>query len=69
MKLSALIADAERTLKEFGDLEVVVPDEGCGCCRTSDYYTAEAQIVKDKIQVWEASPNPLNLDIAYVISE
>ncbi|MFI8976887.1 hypothetical protein ACIGO9_28670 [Nocardia asteroides] len=32
MKLTTLIPHLERVLQAQGDLEVLVPDHGCGCC-------------------------------------
>jgi hypothetical protein len=52
LKLSELIADAERTLKEFGDIPVVVPDSGCGCCRDSTFEGAETRVERDSVRAW-----------------
>jgi hypothetical protein len=52
MNLSELIADAERTLKEFGDIPVVVPDSGCGCCAGSEFEEAETRVEQDSVRAW-----------------
>jgi uncharacterized protein YuzB (UPF0349 family) len=67
MKLSEFIAKAEAALKEHGDIPVMAPDSGCGCCRTGTYESVEGEIVHE-IQgytgKWELSDIPL----AYVVS-
>jgi hypothetical protein len=52
MKLSELIADAERTLKEFGDIPVVVPNSGCGCCADGNFEVAETRVERDSVRAW-----------------
>jgi hypothetical protein len=32
LKVSELIADAQKVLAEHGDIEVITRDDGCGCC-------------------------------------
>lgn len=67
MKLSELIADAERTLKEFGDIPVVVPDTGCGCCRDYVFEPAETSIEKGR-EAWDVGMREiLTLPTAFVV--
>ncbi|MFD4608312.1 hypothetical protein ACFWOT_09370 [Streptomyces sp. NPDC058440] len=68
MKLSELIADAERTLKEFGDIPVVVPDPGCSCCSTGDFNDAESSVEKNSVQVWGEGWVPVSVPIAFIVA-
>jgi hypothetical protein len=52
LKLSELIVDAERTLKEFGDIPVVIRDVGCGCC-SSGHEFAGTHVEKEAISIWD----------------
>lgn len=47
MKLSTLIALATQAMRERGDIEVSVPDPGCGCCAESSYASASYAEVED----------------------
>jgi hypothetical protein len=67
MKLSELIADAERTLKEFGDLPVVVRDPGCGCCASGVFEDAGTRVEKYSVQIWQHQ-GAIKLPAAYVVS-
>ncbi len=68
MKLSELIKDAQRTLDEFGDIPVVVPETGCGCCKMGTYDEAEVRVEKNSISVWKPSGTE-ELSIAYIVSD
>ncbi|MFJ8699427.1 hypothetical protein [Streptomyces ardesiacus] len=47
MKLSEFITNAEKALKEHGDIPVVIPDPGCGCCKSYTYDPAEGVVAFD----------------------
>jgi hypothetical protein len=66
MKLSELIADAVRTYEEFGDIHVVVPDPGCGCC-AGGFDDAETRIEKSDQEVWVGGKY-VKVSTAYVVS-
>jgi hypothetical protein len=67
LKLSELIADAEQTLKERGDIPVVVPDSGCGCCKGYIYDPAEAE-VDTEAEAYDASWKVVKYPVVYVVS-
>lgn len=67
MKLSELIADAERSLKEFGDIPVVVRDPGCGCCASGVFEEAGTHIEMHSVQIWQRQGS-VKLPAAYVVS-
>ncbi|MYX26020.1 hypothetical protein GTY75_04940 [Streptomyces sp. SID8381] len=66
MKLSELIADADRTLKEEGDIPVVVPDPGCGCCKTYTFEPAESKVETDA-EAYDDSWQPVKFPAVYVV--
>ncbi|MFE5009736.1 hypothetical protein ACFRJ3_34710 [Streptomyces sp. NPDC056696] len=68
MKLSELIAEAERTLNEFGDIPVNVPDMGCGCCRDYVYEPAEARIEKGSEAWTEGLQEVVTVPVAFVVA-
>ncbi|MFD8088942.1 hypothetical protein [Streptomyces malaysiensis] len=68
MKLTELIADAEKVLKEHGDIPVIAPDTGCGCCRTSIYDPAGAEVVTEVEAYDDSWKNITKLPSAYVVS-
>ncbi|MGJ3559594.1 hypothetical protein ACR6C2_16605 [Streptomyces sp. INA 01156] len=47
MKLSEFIANAEYVLAVHGDIPVLVPDTGCGCCRDYTFNPAEGHVAKN----------------------
>lgn len=68
MKLSELIADAERTLEEFGDIPVVIPDPGCSCCSTGDFNEAETRVEKNSVRVWIFGGDPVQEPVAFIVA-
>jgi hypothetical protein len=66
MKLSELIADAKRTYEEFGDIPVVVPDSGCGCCSSGDK-DAGTSVEKGELAIWTGR-DYREESITYVVS-
>ncbi|MFF4557199.1 hypothetical protein [Streptomyces sp. NPDC001422] len=66
MKLSELIADAEKTLKEHGDIPVVVPDVGCGCCRDYTFDPAAAEVERD-VESYGPEWTREKLPLAYIV--
>ncbi|MFD4646293.1 hypothetical protein [Streptomyces sp. NPDC058441] len=66
MKLSELIADAQLTLEEFGDVPVLVPDYGCGCCKSHVYEPGESSIEKGR-EAWKAS-EVVTVPVAFVVA-
>ncbi|MDX3206034.1 hypothetical protein [Streptomyces scabiei] len=67
MKLTELIADAEKHLKEYGDIPVVIPDSGCGCCKGYTYDPAEP-VVEKEIEAYVTSYTRLEeVPVAYVV--
>ncbi|MFI0553390.1 hypothetical protein [Streptomyces scabiei] len=67
MKLSELIADAERTLKEDGDLPVVVRDPGCGCCAGGSYEEGGTSVEKGTSEIWTGGEY-VKVSAVYVVS-
>ncbi|MFM9464107.1 hypothetical protein ACKI1K_14805 [Streptomyces scabiei] len=68
MKLTELIANAEKALKEHGDIPVVVPDSGCGCCKGYTYDPAEVEVAK-RVEAYDTSFRSIaELPAAYVVS-
>ncbi|MEU1176524.1 hypothetical protein ABZ464_02545 [Streptomyces sp. NPDC005820] len=67
MKLTELIAHAEKALKEYGDIRVVVPDSGCGCCKGYEYEEAVPEVETAEITVWENSKT-IKVATAYVVT-
>lgn len=67
MKLTELIADAEKVLKEHGDIPVVVRDPGCGCCASSVYEDAGTDVDTEEVRVWGPS-DIITIPRAYVVS-
>lgn len=55
MKLSEFIANAEQVLKEYGDIPVVVPEPGCGCCKSGEYEEGLGSVISHEITVWQNS--------------
>jgi len=68
MKLTELIADAERTLEEFGDIPVVAPDPGCSCCSTGDFENVETRVEKNSVRVWSLGPDPVKVPVAFIVA-
>ncbi|MFF3416854.1 hypothetical protein ACFYW9_19460 [Streptomyces sp. NPDC002698] len=63
MKLSELIADAERTLKEFGDMPVVAPIYSEG------FDEAVVRVEKYSVRSWDdRTGDYVTLPIAYVVA-
>ncbi|MFF4245258.1 hypothetical protein ACFYY2_12390 [Streptomyces sp. NPDC001822] len=67
MKLSELIADAERTLEEFGDIPVVMPDPGCSCCASGDFEDVETRVERNSVRVWEGS-KAVKVPVAFIVA-
>ncbi|WP_326827395.1 hypothetical protein [Streptomyces sp. NBC_01751] len=68
MKLSELIADAERTMEEFGDIPVTVSDVGCGCCRDYIFEPAETRIEKGQ-KAWDGEQREIvTVPVAFVVA-
>lgn len=55
MKLSEFISNAEQVLKEYGDMPVVVPEAGCGCCKGDSYDEALGSLISHEITVWSST--------------
>jgi hypothetical protein len=55
MKLSELIADAERTMDEFGDMPVVTPDPGCSCCASDEFMEVTTRVERNSVRIWGGS--------------
>jgi hypothetical protein len=68
MKLSELIADAERTLKEFGDILVVVPDPGCGCCSGGEFDEAGTRVEKNSVRAYVSGSGYVEVPVAFVVA-
>ncbi|WP_055523411.1 hypothetical protein [Streptomyces graminilatus] len=67
MQLTELIADAEKALKEHGDIPVVVPDTGCGCCRGYVFDPAETEVEKGQ-KAWDVEMQEIiEVPFAYVV--
>jgi hypothetical protein len=66
MKLTELIADAEKALKEHGDIPVVVPDSGCGCCRSYTFDPADTEVVKE-IEAYGEGWKLADVPLAYAV--
>lgn len=47
MKLSELIEEANKALKERGDIPVTVNDHGCGCCGFGTVFSGAAAVETD----------------------
>lgn len=67
MKLSELIADAERTMQEFGDVPVVMPDPGCSCCSTGDFEEVETRVERNSVRVWDGG-DVVKVPIAFIVA-
>jgi hypothetical protein len=67
MKLSELIADAERTLKEFGDVPVVTPDPGCSCCSTGDFEEVATRVERNSVRIW-VGVDAVSVPVAFVVA-
>jgi hypothetical protein len=68
MKLSELIADAQLTLEEFGDVPVIVPDVGCGCCRDYVYQPGDSSIEKGSEAWAEGLQEVVKVPVAFVVA-
>ncbi|WP_406153607.1 hypothetical protein OH797_32055 [Streptomyces anulatus] len=68
MKLSELIADAEKTLKDVGDIPVVVPDSGCGCCKSYIYDPASTELDKEAETYSDDWKSVVTHPIVYLVS-
>jgi rubredoxin len=67
MKLSELIIDAVKQLQEHGDIPVVIPDSGCGCCKGYTYDPAEP-VVEKEIEAYGTRYTKLeDVPVAYVV--
>ncbi|MFI8815751.1 MULTISPECIES: hypothetical protein [unclassified Streptomyces] len=67
MKLTEMIARAQEVLAELGDIPVVVPDAGCGCCRNSTYDPADLEVERN-VKSWDySSQGDRELPIAFVV--
>ncbi|MFF8629648.1 hypothetical protein [Streptomyces werraensis] len=67
MKITELIEAAEKVLEEHGDLPVVVPDAGCGCCRSYEYDPADVEVRKD-VPSYVEGFNTVKLPLAFVVN-
>lgn len=47
-----MITKAQKALAELGDIPVVVPDSGCGCCRSYTYEPAGLEVERD-VDSWD----------------
>lgn len=65
MKLSELIAEAQRALAEYGDLEVVKGTDGCGYCDPPPYVPADTE-VRDA-EVWYG--DEVSQQLSFVIDD
>ncbi|MFE9455950.1 hypothetical protein [Streptomyces californicus] len=68
MKLSELIADAEKTLKDVGDIPVVVPDTGCGCCKSYIHEPASTELEKETKAYSDECKSIVTHPIVYLVS-
>jgi hypothetical protein len=67
LQLTELIADAEKALKEYGDIPVVIPDPGCGCCKSYTYDSAEP-VIEKKVEAYTTTYSHLEeVPVAYVV--
>ncbi|MCT6776132.1 hypothetical protein LXH09_05770 [Streptomyces sp. CS7] len=67
MHLTEMIAKAQEVLGELGDIPVVVPDAGCGCCRSYTYDPAELEVERD-VKSWDYSTQgEKEVPIAFVV--
>lgn len=53
MKLSEFIADAKQALEQYGDLPVIVPQYGCGCCWDGTFEEAIPAVTDRQVSVWQ----------------
>ncbi|MFJ9234352.1 hypothetical protein ACIRJ3_05130 [Streptomyces anulatus] len=67
MNLTEMIAKAQKVLAELGDIPVVVPDSGCGCCRDYTYDPADVEVERD-VESWDYSLHSnRELPVAFVV--
>lgn len=67
MNLTEMIAKAQKVLAELGDIPVVVPDAGCGCCRDSTFFSADFEVERN-VESWDCSlRSNRDLPIAFVV--
>ncbi|MFB6654805.1 hypothetical protein ACFCZ4_06480 [Streptomyces microflavus] len=67
MHLIEMIAKAQKVLAEVGDIPVVVPDSGCGCCRSYTYDPAELEVERD-VKSWDySSQRDREVPMAFVV--
>ena len=67
VNLSELIEKAEAELAMRGDIPVLVPDTGCGCCRSYTYDPAAAE-VETNVKAWDGSYRAINeIPLAFVV--
>ncbi|MEU8948747.1 hypothetical protein [Streptomyces sp. NPDC048489] len=67
MKLSELIENAEKALKEQGDIPVVVPDVGCGCCRDYRFQQPVTEVCTE-VKAHDDSWNDIEYPAAFIVS-
>lgn len=65
MRLSELIAEAQRALAEHGDMELVKGTEGCGYCDPAPYVPAEAST--ETVEVWFAADDKMKNQRVFVV--
>jgi hypothetical protein len=66
--LTELIAGAVKALEEHGDIPVIVPDTGCGCCKSYIYDPAQAEVLKD-VEAYDSTYlNVAKTPLAFVVS-
>jgi hypothetical protein len=63
MKLSELIEEATKALKEHGDIPVVAKETGCGCCSMGFGLAAEG-IISD-VWVYDLEEGPGEVPLAF----
>lgn len=66
MKLSEFIAEAEKALAKYGDIPVLVPETGCGCCAGSILEHGSPEIETD-VQVYDSKWNVDDVAIGFVL--
>ncbi|MEV5883127.1 hypothetical protein AB0L74_10485 [Streptomyces sp. NPDC052020] len=66
MKLNEFIANAERALKEHGDIPVIIPDPGCGCCKSCTYDPAEGKVIFE-VEAYDDEWKLADMPVAFVV--
>lgn len=65
MKLSELIWKAQNAMEKHGDIPVVSPDPGCGCCGSGNNFATDS-IVSD-VWVYDYSSEHGSVPLAFKV--